>query len=373
MALTERAWVEIDLKILEENFFNLQNLVGAGVKVVPVIKANAYGHGVLEIADKLVSMRVDMLALATLSEAILVRQSGINVPILILGGCPDGQELLAVTNDIMPAIFTEKSLARLSKAAIKLRKTIKYHIKIDTGLGRVGIQPDELLNFLERGQALNGVVLEGIFSHFSVADEPEQKEFTEGQLELFNQTIKKAESAGFDIKYKHIANSAGTIFHPDSWLDLVRTGISLYGVNPSSQLGTSLIKPVLSLKTRVLLLKTLPKGRSIGYGRIFSTSRNTTVATIGIGYGDGVSRLLSNKGKVIIRGQYAPIIGNISMDLITIDVTGIPSVSINDEVIIIGNDGESKITARDIGNLIGTIPYEVLTSIGSRVERVYLS
>jgi len=372
MTLTDRAWVEVDLKILEENFLNLKNLVGSTVKIVPVIKANAYGHGILKVAHKLIAIGVDILAVATLSEAILVRQSGINVPILIFGGCPDGQELQAITNSVTPAVYTEQSLIRLSKASIKLGKSIKYHIKMDTGLGRLGIQPDELLDFLERSQTLTGVILEGIFSHLSVADDPKQKDFTEGQLQLFSYAVKKAESLGFHIKYKHIANSAGTIFKPNTWLDMVRPGISLYGINPSSQLDTSFIKPILSLKARVLLLKKFPEGRSIGYGHTFYTSSDSTIATIGIGYGDGVSRLLSNKGRVIIRGQYAPIIGSISMDLITVDVTNIPSVNLNDEVIIIGIDGESNISAWDIANLTGTIPYEVLTSIGSRVERVYL-
>ncbi len=372
MTSSGRAWAEIDLGKLERNYLALKVHVGGSVGVVGVVKANAYGHGDIPVAKRLEALGVSILATATVAEAATLREAGITFPILVMGGCLPGQERDVVRNDVSAAAFTLQALEDLSKEASEAGKTIRYHVKVDSGMGRLGIKGDNILEFLGEASKLKGVELEGVFTHFASADESGEDEYTEAQMNEFRRALAQVEAAGYRVRYRHAANSAGTLYHPESWLDLVRPGISLYGINPSGDRGTIPLEPVLSFMARTMFVKKVPPGTSIGYGRTFVSQKESVVATLGVGYADGLNRLLSNKGKVIIHGQYAPIVGNISMDLTTVDVTDVPGVQVGDEAIIIGRRGALEITAWDIARLIGSIPYEVLTSIGGRVTRVYV-
>ena len=367
-----RAWAEVDLGKLEKNYLSLKSHVGLAVGVVGVVKAEGYGHGAVAVARRLESLGARMLATATVEEAVELRRAGLSTHILVLGGCRPGQEEDVIEHGITPAVYSPQALEGLSLAAGKAGKAVKYHLKVDTGLRRLGIRSEDAVNFLRKASELRGVELEGVFTHFAASDETAHDEFTRSQLTTFRGVLEDVARAGFEVRYRHAANSGGTIFHPRSWLDMVRPGISLYGVNPSLDRETSLIEPILTFKARVLLVKRVAPGETIGYGRTFEASRESVMATLGVGYADGLNRLLSNRGRVIIRGRYAPMVGNVSMDLTTVDVTGVPEVQIGEEAVIVGRDGEAELTAWDMAKLLGTVPYEVLTSIGSRVERVYL-
>ena len=373
MSLT---FAEINLSHLIHNLKQVRSLIPPDCKILAVVKANAYGHGMIRVSKELENTGVDMLGVAHVEEGICLRESGIHTDILIMGGI-DG----AYASDIMsgiiqqrltPVLYTPSFAEALSKAAIGKGATVPVHIKVDTGMRRIGVTPEMAPEFAQYVAQLQGVRLEGIMTHFAEAD-LQNREFVREQLESFNSACRVIEGMGIPLPLKHAANSAAVMDMRDSHLDMVRPGIMLYGYVPAPFLSSKAdLRPVMTLKSRILYLKKVPPKTGISYARTFITNRETIVATIPIGYADGYSRALSNVGEVIVRGRRAPVIGRVCMDMTMIDVTDVPGMQAGDEVLIIGGEGSRRITADDIAGWTGTISYEVLCSIGERVDRVYV-
>lgn len=360
----QKAFAEIDLKALCHNLKIARQKTG-NKKILAVVKANAYGHGALEISKHLIKHGVSYLGTAFKSEAIELRESGINTPILVFFDREDIDEYFIY--NLTPVVFDLSTATRLSKEAVRQKRRIAIHIKIDTGMGRSGFAIDKALKDIHKIACLKNIELEGLMSHFSDAD-LEDKEFAALQLKRFLSLKKELQKKKIGFKYHHIANSAAVLSMKNAHLNMVRPGIMLYGYGISKD---DKLKPVLSLKSGIMLLKKAPAGTPISYGRTFITKRKSTIATIPVGYADGYSRRLSNNGEVIINGKKAPVIGRVCMDTIMADVTDIAGVNMDSAVILIGSQGKVKISAQDIADRTGTIPYEVLTSIGQRVKRIY--
>ncbi|MBI5674639.1 MAG: alanine racemase [Nitrospirae bacterium] len=360
----QKAFAEIDLKALSHNLKIARQKTG-NKNILAVVKANAYGHGAVEISKHLVKQGVSYLGTAFKSEAIELRESGINTSILVFFDRENIDEYFKY--NLTPLVFDLSTARKLSKEAVRRKRRIAIHIKIDTGMGRLGFTIDKALTEIPKIACLKNIELEGLMSHFSDAD-LEDKGFMALQLKRFLSLKKEFQQKKFGFKYHHIANSAAVLSMKDAHLNMVRPGIMLYGYGLSK--GDNL-RPVLSLKSGILLLKKVPVGTPISYGRTFITKRKSIIATIPVGYADGYSRRISNNGEVIINGKKAPVVGRVCMDTIMADVTDIPGVNMDSGVILIGSQGRVKITAQDIAERAGTIPYEVLTSIGQRVTRVY--
>lgn len=367
-------WAEIDLDRIKYNIRNIKELVG-DKEIVAVIKADAYGHGAIDVAPILLDNGASRLAVATLTEGMELRRSGIDAPIIILGYTPTefGEDIVGF--DIEQTIYTFKDAKELSDEAEKLGKKAKIHIALDTGMGRIGFLPtDESIDEVVNISKLTGIEIVGLFTHFSTADE-ENKEYTEMQYNTLKNFCDKLKKKGVEIPFKHAANSATIVDLPNMYLDGVRAGIVLYGYYPSDEVKRDnlSIKPALTLKAKVAHVKKMQKGSYVSYGRTYEAAKEIIVATIPIGYADGYSRALSNKGKVIVNGKFAPIIGRVCMDQLMIDVTEVGYVKVDDEVILIGEYGELKYNADNIAEDIGTISYEVICMIKGRVPRVYKS
>lgn len=371
---TRIAEIEINLKNLEYNLKNIRKKTGSSVKIIAIVKDNAYGHGVIEVSKILIESGVDMLGVATLSEALELRNSGINFPIIVLTPGFDDEAFLIVKNNIIQSICTIEMAKSLSNAAKKLNKKAFVHIKVDTGMGRLGILSEGAVNFIKEILKLNSIKIHGIFTHLADADKTD-KNYARAQIKKFKSLIDGLSKIDIHIPFKHIANSACILDLPESFTDcfnMVRPGLILYGMYPSDTVSRSLnLKSVLSLKTKVIFVKTLSKGSSISYGRTFITKKKTKIAVLGIGYGDGYNRALSNKGEVIIRGIKVPVIGRVCMDMIVCDVTEIPDIKIGDTAILIGKQGKKEILALDIARRINTIPYEITCSLSNRLNKIY--
>jgi alanine racemase len=367
------AWAEINLDNLEYNLKEIKKLCKSK-EMIGVIKADAYGHGAVETAPILLKNGVTRLAVAVITEALELRKAGIEAPIVILGFTPLDFGEAIVENDIEVTVYNYEYAEALSKIGQQFDKKIKVHIAIDTGMGRIGFLPnEESVNYVYKISKLSNIILEGLFSHFSTSDEVD-KGYTEMQMEKYNWFDSKLRGKGVNVNVRHIGNSAAIIDLPQMHLDAVRPGIIIYGYYPSEEIikDRLKLKPVMSLKASIIHVKTLPKGESISYGRTYVTDRESCIATVPIGYADGYTRLLSGKGKVIVNGEYAPVVGRICMDQCMIDVTGIDGVKQGDEVILMGESGELSITADDLAQAIGTINYEVICMISKRVPRVFI-
>ena len=365
-------WAEVDLRALEHNYRVLRDNVGPGVELFGVVKADAYGHGGAEVAKTLVAAGAEGLAVAIVEEGVSLRSSGIqNVPVLILGGFFADQEELVLEHRLTPSVYRLNSLNSLSHAAERQGTVAPYHLKIDTGMGRLGLTADEVAPFLSEARKLSGVSLAGVFTHLSSAEE-EDDAYTKSQITTFEKALAEVEALGLSPGLRHAANSAGALFHREARFDMVRAGLALYGINPNKNKAGLPLVPVLTFKTTITFLKRVPAESALGYSRTFTTREESAIATIPVGYGDGLNRMLSNKGKVIVRGHFAPMVGNISMDTTLIDVSDIPEARIGDEVILVGKQGELAIGMEDIAQLTHTIPYECLCQIGPRVPRVHL-
>jgi alanine racemase len=365
---------EIDLSSLRYNYLQVKWLVGKTTKILAVVKADAYGHGAKVISQELERLKVDFLGVALLEEAVELRKADIKTPIMILGGVYPGQAEKIIEYRLTPAIFDLSIARELNQAAGKRKKKVKVHVKIDTGMGRLGVLPDEANQFFAHLKKLSHLEVEGIISHLAVASQEDktETEFTQGQFKRFRRVIDSCHQTGNNPPYLHLANSAAIIRGNLEKFTLVRPGIMLYGSYPSQSLKKMVhLKPVMSLKSKILQLKKLPPGHCVSYGRTFICPRETLVAVVPIGYADGYSRLLSNCGEVLIRGKRAPVIGVICMDLTMVDVTDIPGVKRGDEVVLIGTQGKECITVEEIAEKIGTISYEVFCRIGQRVPRLY--
>jgi alanine racemase len=370
-----RAWAEIDLDAIAHNVREIRKLTGNRVELMGAVKADAYGHGVLEVVRTLLDSGVNQLAVSMLDEAIQIRKMGISVPILILGYTDPARAEEIILNDVSQTVFSLELAQALSSAAVRLGRSARIHVKIDTGMSRLGFMPgySAVKNIVEISR-MPGIIIEGIFTHFASADERE-RDYTVMQFERFMSVCSELARVGIHIPLKHACNSGGIIQYPEMHLDMVRPGIILYGLYPSDEVSRSSIdlKPAMTLKANVVHVKDVDKDVCISYGRTFRTSRKSRIATVPIGYADGYTRLMSNKGRMLVNGEFAPVVGRICMDQCMIDVTDLNhEVHVGDEVVIFGNQGGASISVDEIAAEVGTINYELVCIIGKRIPRVYL-
>ena len=369
-------WAEVELDALAHNLKVVRERVGPQVKVMAAVKADAYGHGAVECARRLQTEGIDWFGVALPEEGIELRRSGIATPILCLGGFWDGQQNACLQHNLTPIVYRLDMIESLNRAAREAGCVADVHVKVDTGMGRLGVQIAEVPEFCQALSGFRNIRVDGLLTHFASADDRDQQDFTKAQLEKFQRAVSVFREHGFTPTYIHAANSAATFAFPESRGDLVRPGGALYGfvrdVFPEGD-DTPPLRPVLSLHSRIMHLKRVGKGEKLGYGCTFETTRDSVIATIPIGYDDGYRRALSNRGRVIVRGSFAPVAGRVSMDLTLIDVTDISGVSLNDEVVLLGQRGELRISAEDLGEVIDTISYEITCAISTRVPRIYRS
>jgi alanine racemase len=343
-----------------------------GRKVLAVVKAQAYGHGAVEVSRRLLTLGADMLGVALVEEGAELRAAGIGAPVLVMGAVfPDQAERITELS-LTPIVYSVKLAEALSQAARRRGKTVNVHIKIDTGMGRIGLAPEDAADAIARVFKLPGLSVEGLMTHFADADLAD-KQFASKQMERFEALMKTLDARGLSIPLRHAANSAAVLDYRRALFTMVRPGLMLYGYSPlEARPGDADVRPVLSLVTRIAFVKTVPAGAPISYGRTFVTKRESRIATIPIGYADGFSRALSNRGEALVRGTRVPVAGRVCMDMTMLDVTGVPGVSEGDDVVLIGRQGNEEITADDLASKAGTIAYEVLCGISSRVPRVYV-
>lgn len=366
-------YAEINIDNFRHNFREAKRLA-EGKKTFGVIKADAYGHGAVELARVLEEEKVDYFAVAVITEALELRRNGFKEPILILGYTPPTFARELVENDITQAVFTYELAEAISNEAVRQNKTAKIHIKLDTGMGRVGYIPeDSAIDEIRRISKLKNLNMEGIFSHFATADET-CKEFSYKQLEKYKNTIDKLAAEGIEFEIKHISNSAAIIDLPEAYFDAVRPGIMLYGYYPSDEVKKErlTLKPVMTLKANIVHIKEVPEHTPISYGRKFYTKEASRIATLPFGYADGYTRLLFGKAHVIVNGMLAPVVGRICMDQCMIDITNCGDVKVGDEVIVMGDSNGISNNAEDLARMLGTISYEVLCMVSKRVPRVYI-
>ncbi len=361
----------IELGALEHNFKEVVQR-SQGRDILAVVKAQAYGHGAVAVSRRLLALGAHMLGVALVEEGKELRNAGIDAPILLMGSLfPEQAETIAALR-LTPVVFTLPLAQALSVAAQGMKTRIPVHVKIDTGMGRIGIAPEEAGEFISSLCMLPNIEVQGLMTHFADAD-LRDKAFASRQVERFAAVIRELDERGISIPLRHAANSAAVMDFAQALFTMVRPGLMLYGYNPLEQ-GTprAQLKPVLSLVTRIAFVKKVPAGVPVSYGRTFTTSRDSLIATLPIGYADGFSRGLSNKGEALVRGKRVPVVGRVCMDMCMIDVTGVPCVAEGDEAALIGSQGDERITADDIAAKIGTISYEVLCGVSNRVPRIYL-
>ena len=366
-------WAEVDLDKLAHNMREIRR-ISKSENVIAVVKADAYGHGAIDVAPILLENGANRLAVAVITEAVELRRSGIQCPIMVLGFTPPTLISDVLEYDIEQAVYSYELAKEISKLAVEKNKIVKVHIVVDTGMGRIGYLPnDESVEEVYKISKLPNIVIEGMFSHFSSADEKD-KSYTYEQVKKYNNFYEKLKIKNVNINMRHVANSAAIIDLPENHYEAVRPGIIVYGYYPSEEVNRSNIdlKPAMTLKANIVHIKTLPPGHFVSYGRKFETERESVIATLPIGYADGYTRLLFGKAQVIINGKLAPVIGRICMDQCMIDVTDIEGVKIGDEVILMGEEGENNISAEAIAEAMGTINYEIVCMISKRVPRVYL-
>jgi alanine racemase len=364
-------WAEIDLDAIAQNVEAFLKHVGSEVDVMAVVKANAYGHGAVQVARASLRAGSKWLAVHRAIEGVELRQAGIKAPILLMGYTPPDGARLVVDWQLTPSL-TSMGFARALSAQASAAGVIQpVHVKIDTGMGRYGLMPEEAVAFLQAIRLLPGIFLEGLFTHFATADWVDQS-YVRQQLDVFKRVLHDLRQMGIDVPYVHAANSAAATYLPEAHFDLVRTGVALYGLRPSSEQPPAFaLRPALSLKSKVSRVRLLPPDYGVSYGRTYVTDRPILAALVPVGYGDGYSRSLSNRGIVLVRGQRAAVIGRVCMDQFVVDVSHISGVQQDDEVLVIGAQGMERITAEEVAALAGTINYEVTTALLPRVVRVY--
>jgi alanine racemase len=371
-------WVEISLDALRSNIEQFQKVLPEGMKQMAVVKADAYGHGAVEVSKEVLAAGVDYLGVAFFDEALELRNAGITAPILVLGYTPPEGIDRARELDVTIAVYSRDVLEELCMQGLKQenasQKKLKIHIKLDTGMGRLGLRTEaDAIPFIEEALKLTNVEVEGLFTHYANADETD-KSYTFEQYARFERIVSYFTDKGVTFPYIHAGNSAAAIDLPGLTYSMVRLGISMYGLYPSEEVDQSKIelKPVLSLKTGIVHLKTLPAGSGVSYGTIYHTKGDEQIGTLPIGYADGYSRMLSEKAEVLVRGKRVPIVGRICMDQCMINVSDVPDVQSLDEVVLIGEQGGERISVEDVARLLGTIPYEIICMISHRVARVYV-
>jgi alanine racemase len=368
-------WAEIDLDALARNLHSIRDFIGEGIKVMGVVKANAYGHGAVECSRRLEAEGVDWLGVATVEEAVELREAGVITPILSFGSFWPGQEQLLFHHNITPAVFDLERAGSLDAVARELGITKNVHLKIDTGMGRVGVSFRDVAEWAEALRKSGNLHVEGLMTHFAAADDLTD-EFTNTQMLRFAEAVSIFHEKGFRPTILDMANSPGAVGHSDSRATMARIGGILYGLGDDVLpigIPRPNLEPVMSVHSRIAFLKKVPAGENIGYGKTFTTERESMIATVPIGYHDGFRRALSNKGSAIVNGDVVPVVGRVSMDWITIDVTGLPNVGVSDEVVLIGSQGQRRITAGEIAHKCDTISYEITCGLSSRVPRVFVS
>lgn len=371
----QRVCATVDLNAIHNNMEQMYRNLLPGTKIMGVIKADAYGHGAIQIGRELETMDyVFGYAVATAEEAMILRHAGLEKPILILGYTFSYSYEDLIRYEIRPTVFREDSIEELAACARKMGKAVSVHIKVETGMNRLGIRPDESgLRFVEKVLRTEGIVLEGIFTHFARADERD-KTAARQQLTLMKEFVSRVESElHCHIPVKHCSNSAGIVELPEANMDVVRAGITLYGLWPSAEVSRDIIslRPVLSLRSHIVYIKDVEKGMPVSYGGTYVTPKKLRIATIPVGYGDGYPRGLSGKGYVLIRGKKAPILGRVCMDQFMVSVEDIPDAAEGDVVTLIGTDGEEQITMEELGDLSGRFNYELVCDLGRRIPRIY--
>ena len=377
---TRPTWAEVSLSQLAENYRIIREHVGPERAIMAIVKADAYGHGLSEVARTLAQAGVDWFGVASADEGVELRQMGITQPILLLTGFWEGEQSALTDYDLVPAIYSEDQLATIEEWGRRMERKIPFHLKVNTGMGMLGLHWQGVEPFLELYRSMSYVELDGLFEQFAAAEDFATRQ-TEEQLERFACVEQGLARAGIRPRYFHQANSQAIVGRPESWGNLVRPGLLLYGYHlpirgvegaPRPAIQELPVREILSFKTRVIAVKEVPAGIPLGYGGRYVTSRHSRIATIPAGYADGMIRRLSGGGKVLIRGQFAPIVASISMDLTLVDVTEIPDLRLGEEVVIIGRQGDAVQTAIDLAEATGTLPHEILCGIGKRVPRRYL-
>jgi len=383
---TPLIWAEIDLDAVAANVRELRRVTRPEARLLVAVKANAYGHGLVEIARQALESGADALGVARMPEALALRDAGIDAPVLVFGFTPPSDVEALVRHDLIQTVYALKTARAYAELIGKSGGRLKVHLKVDTGMGRLGILPDSR-RYVEPGMdisdhavravldiaGLHELMLEGIFTHFASSDSAD-KRFAEEQFDIFMAFLDQLKRSGLEFEVRHAANSGAIIDMPHTHLDMVRAGVSLYGLYPSGEVDKSRIDltPVMTLKARIAHLKKVPAGFPVSYGMTHTTQAPTTVATVPVGYADGFNRRLSNRGHMLVRGQKAPIIGRVCMDLTMIDVGHIPGAAVEDEVVILGRQANEAITADELADLLDTINYEITSAITARVPRVYL-
>jgi alanine racemase len=378
-------WAEIDLGAIACNVRSLRGITQPETRFMAVVKANAYGHGYEAVAGKALESGTDALGVARVDEGVRLRKAGFDVPVLIFGITPPAYAETLIKNDLTQTVSSLEDATALSETAVRTGGKIRIHVKVDTGMGRLGILPDSRrypIPGLETGTAaveevesilrLPGIELEGIYTHFATADSSD-KSYANRQFELFLEFLNDLRRRGIEPAVRHAANSAAIIDMPETHLDMVRAGISLYGLYPSEEVDKYRVelKPAMALKTRIAHLKKVPAGFKISYGITYETETPTTIATVPIGYADGYNRRLSSRGSMLVRGRRAPIAGRICMDQIMLDVGHIPEAKLDEEVVVFGTQQGVSITVEEIAAEIGTINYEIVSTVTARVPRRY--
>jgi len=371
----------VNLALFQSNLRLIKSIVGPQTKTMAVVKADAYGHGAVECAKAAVDAGANLLGVGVIGEGIELRKQGLELPIVVLGG-DFIEEIPDLLHYGLSTTISNSSIAQaLSKHAQNIGIPAYVHLKIDTGMSRMGVSMGDYMELLKETTSLPGLKLEGICTHFATAD-IEDPEYTLRQLELFETALDGFKKTGNSLPLVHCANSSAILQYPQTWKDMIRPGLALYGALPASNLTSKLndliptygnnLTPIMEWKSKIILLKNVSKGTSLGYGRQFIAQRDSLIATIPVGYADGLPRILSNKMEIIIRGKKAPQVGAICMDFCLIDVSEIPEVKEEDEAVIIGKQGDIMISVEEISILAQTIPYEILCSVGKRVPRVYI-
>ncbi|MDJ0884679.1 MAG: alanine racemase [Desulfobacterales bacterium] len=376
-------WAEIDLDAIAHNVRELRRITHPSARLMAVVKADGYGHGAEAVARTALANGADMLAVARIDEGVQLRRAGIDAPILVMGPTFPGFTDRIIDYDLIQGVTSLASARELAARAVQRKAVIPVHIKVDSGMGRLGLVPDcgapgrdARLPAVEEVRALShldGLRLEGIFTHFAAADETD-KSFAELQLDIFSTFLDRLSRAGIDCGLRHAANSAAVIDLPRAHLDAVRPGIALYGLYPSRAVDLSKVelRPALALKSRILQVKEVPAGFPVSYGMTWQAPCATRIATVATGYADGIQRRLSNRGRMLVHGVEVPIVGRVCMDLIMLDVGAVEGVAVGDEVVIIGRQGDAEISADTVADLLDTINYEVVFTNFARVPRRYI-
>jgi alanine racemase len=378
-------WAEIDLKAYAHNIRELRRITRPPARLMAVVKANGYGHGAVEVAREALLNGAQYLGVARLNEAIALREAGLEAPILILGYSSPELAPLLIKYELTQTVYSLSTASALSEQAVRKGEKINVHLKVDSGMGRLGLllestsgSPDKTaiqntVQTIESITRLPGLTVEGIFTHFATADS-DDKSYADLQLQRFMELLNGLQKEGLAPPVKHAANSAAVIDIPDSHLDMVRPGIATYGLHPSDEVNKHIIdlKPVMTLKSRIIHVKEVAPGFNISYGITFQTKTHTTIATVPVGYADGFNRLLSSRGHMLVHGCRVPIVGRVCMDLTMLDVGGVADVTLEDEVVVFGKQGNEAVTADEIAADLDTINYEVVSTITGRVPRVYL-